>query len=150
MDYRLLVPPQVCGGIDVREHCNPPDRTPEYHKGTAMQLWGNVFHCPSGDCDTNCSTLANCTGDNCCTAKCEVLAIGTPTWSLADSTNVHTGGLIATFPPIQRSSNGSLQCLHVSRTLLALFSSGMNNCVCTLFGTLAWPGLPNRPVPFSL
>jgi hypothetical protein len=79
-----------------------------------MQLWGSVFQCPGGDCDANCSTVANCTGDDCCTPKCEVLAIGKPVWSLADPTNVHTGGLVATFSPLQRVSNGSLQCLHVS------------------------------------
>jgi hypothetical protein len=62
----------------------------------------------------NCTQVqTNFSPNDCCTALCEVLAVGTPQWSLLDPGNPRSGGLLVDFAPLPRPPSPNPQCDNV-------------------------------------
>jgi hypothetical protein len=84
----------ICGNS--QHNCLPPSWLATYEEGVAVQFFGDTPPCDR----TNKSTLT-CTDKytnraTCCTADCQVLGVGSPTWALLDPTSF-TSGVTATF-----------------------------------------------------
>ena len=75
--------------------------SPTYEFGVAVQTWGDTPPCTPPTCRDRKSGKAAC-----CTADCQVLGTGAPSWSLLDAANPSTGGVQATYmgAPVNKSN----------------------------------------------
>lgn len=119
---RVSVSVQICGGFNSTQYCNPEDRIPPFTTGVVVQTWGDPpcnpnldpLNCNASNIHNPCDYSAGCTGPQCCTSECEVLATGMPQWSLKDPSNAHTGGILATFGELPRNTSSEVICTNVS------------------------------------
>lgn len=79
----------ICG--TAKAPCLPQTWKNNYEYGVAVQFWGAVPSCQTKACTDGTGTA------QCCTADCQVLGTGNPSWSVLDPTNPKTGGIKAKF-----------------------------------------------------
>jgi hypothetical protein len=119
--------PAAAAGVVVQSWCAVPVRLSSLSARLIATAWcvrrcrrssppccpTTANNCSATPSTGNCSTVVN-RPDLCCTAPCEVLAVGPPVWRVADRDNPTSGGLIATFAPLPRPDNGAPKCTDVS------------------------------------
>ena len=76
----------------------------ENEYGVAVQTWGAVPSCSPANCTSLSGKRA------CCTADCQVLGVGAPTWSLVDSANPSTGGVRAKYDGTRPTADDPFWC----------------------------------------
>jgi hypothetical protein len=99
---------EICGEAGAK--CLPKDWNEYYEFGVAVQLWDQPPTCPKNDADKTCFDKNAGRTPACCTAPCEVLGTGAPTFSLLDKSNPNTGGVRATFTSVAEASDDPTAC----------------------------------------